>query len=965
MRSSAHRRLARFWIAAALIDGVACSETQVPSAEDLLPNVERQAATSAAKVQLPGLSRPALLVGDRNGVPHIFATNLHDVYFMQGWVHARDRLFQMDVLRRRAGGTLAELLGPAALASDVELRTLGLQRAAQRSWDVLSQPAQAVLEAYSAGVNAYLERHGLPSQYTLLEISSIAEWSPIDTLALIKAITFSLAFKLDIEQSVALATYEQTGNALGFNGRALFFEDIYRSAPFDPAATIPDATRVDARAVLMPGVSGGPLANAATRATGPGDRALLEMAEGLAARFSRVSLLADKDDVGSNGWVIAGRHTRSGRPLFANDPHLDLPYPSIFYQARLAVHGELDVIGSGFAGLPGIVLGHNRQLSWGLTVNAVDVTDVYQERIVPDANSPSGLATVYRGQQEALIPIPQTFRYNQLGDGEADNLTLAQGQVGDVSIPAATLIVPRRNQGPIVQLDRAAGTALSVQFTGFSGTREVEAFLGIDRAENLQQFQRALQYYDTGSLNVLYADRRGNIAYFATGEIPLREDLEAGKVEGAAPFLIRSGSGGNEWVSVGDRPETQAVPFAVLPPQELPQVVNPSSGLLINANNNPLDTLLDNDALNQFRPSGGIFYIDWYYRSSWRAGRISQVLGQGLAAEQRFSRGDMQRLQSDTVLLDAQVFVPYLLAAAERAQAEDAVERLAELLEDARVAEAVERLSHWNFSTPTGVAQGYDASDVDGRLRAPSADEIRASVAATIYAVWRARLVANTVDATLQSRDLPLPSDRRPLVTLRHLLDNFATSQGVGASGLDFFAVTGVEDAADRRDIVLLRSLQEALDQLAGPDYQQAFAGSTEQSDYRWGRLHRIVFSHPLGGPYNVPPASGTFPPLFSDLDGIAADGGFGTVDAAFHNTRGRGDDGFVFSRGAAHRYVAKLGRRTIAANNSLPGGQSGRLQSPHYSDLLGKWLTNDSYDFSLSYWQLLRNLESVETFVP
>ena len=172
------------------------------------------------------------------------------------------------------------------------------------------------------------------------------------------------------------------------------------------------------------------------------------------------------------------------------------------------------------------------------------------------------------------------------------------------------------------------------------------------------------------------------------------------------------------------------------------------------------------------------------------------------------------------------------------------------------MAEAVGRLALWDRRTPTGIAEGYDAADVDGQRQPPTRLELANSVAATIYAVWRGQVIKGAIDARLAPFGVPVPDGERSLTALRHLLETFDETRGVGASGIDFFAVDGVADATDRRDVTLLRAVQAALAKLSGPDFPPAFGGSTNQGDYRWGRLHRVTFDHPLGGAFNIPPAS-------------------------------------------------------------------------------------------------------------
>jgi len=899
-------------------------------------------ATSAAAdpVDVPGLEGPARVDRDTNGIAHIRAGSRHDLFFLQGWVHAQDRLFQMDVRRRQADGTLAELLGPAALPSDVQLRTIGLHRAAARSLPALSADAQAVLAAYADGVNAWVAGNPLPPEYGALSLTSVRPWRALDSVAVGKLQSFGLSFDLDTELTTALLGYQQAGQAAGFDGTALFFQDLWRSEPFTDASTVPDATRAAATTTTS-------AARQAAQATAPATERLAaagRLAERYAARAAKVPLLRqalshDRGQTGSNQWAVSGRLAAGGHPLLANDPHLGLDAPSTFYPVHLQ-GGETDAVGSGFTGVPGVIVGNNRFISWGATVNPMDVTDTYAEQVRPDPSSPSGLATVYQGRLEPVIPIPETFRQNNPGSGTPDNLTMVPA---GGAVPPATLIVPRRNNGPIIQLDQQAGTALSVQYTGFSATRELDTFLIWDDARNLADFRRGLELFDVGGQNWAYSDVEGNIAYFTSAELPLREDLQAGTVNGLPPFFIRNGTGGNEWLPARNPQPGQAIPYEILPYEEMPHTVNPPAGFFVNANNDPAGVTLDNDPLNQTRPGGGIWYLNNGY-AGIRGGRITALLRAELAGDGTVSFADMQRIQADTALVDAQFFVPYLVKALARGVV-DSDPTLRGLARDRAVAEAVGRLALWNRRTPTGIPEGYDAADVDGQRQPPTRLEQASSAAATIYAVWRGQLVQGAIDARLAPFGVPVPDGERSLTALKHLLETFGTSRGVGASGIDFFAVDGVADAADRRDVTLLRAVKAALTKLSGPDFQAAFGGSTDQGDYRWGRLHRVTLDHPMGGPFNIPPAFGAFPAPLADLPGIPTDGGFETVDASTHNLRADATNEFGFGGGPANRYVSEArAPGDIHAESSLPGGTSGVPDTPFYVNLLPEWLTNDSF---------------------
>ena len=903
-------------------------------------------APEGGTLRIPGLTAPVSLVRTADGVPHLTARNRHDLFLAQGWVHATDRLFQMDFLRRNASGTTAELLGAPALGTDVQLRALGLRRAAELSWAAASPRLRDATLAYAEGVNARISSGAaLPPEYAALELTSVAPWTPVDTLVVGKLVAFQLSFELDVDNTTQLQAYVAGGAAAGIDGQALYVEDLVAHAPFSAASTVPDATGTAPR--------GGPRTRISP------DRARLAAAAKLAARYrtaaEKVPLLKavlerGEHATGSNEWAVSGRHTTDGRPLIANDPHLGLGNPSIFYPIQLRAPG-LDAAGEGFAGVPGFAQGANQWIAWGSTTNPMDVTDAYLEAVRPDPASPSGFSTLYEGRLEPVQAIPEQFRANSLGDGP-DTVAVVPPEAG---VPPATLIVPRH--GPVLQLDPAAGTALTVQWAGAAPTQELDAFLTWLDARNLTDFRAGLSRFDVGSQNWAYADRAGHIAYFASGELPLREDLQAGTVAGLPPYLVRNGQGGNEGLPRADRPDGQALAYEVLPQAELPQLVDPPKGWFVNANNDPAGTTLDNDPLDQLRPGGGIYYLNAGY-DGLRAGRITEVLTAELRRG-KVDAADMARIQADTVLLDAEFFAPRIGTAFARA-ARSGVPELRALARDPKVAEAVLRLSTWDRSTPTGIAEGYDAADVDGRLLAPSAREQARSVAATLYATWRSRFLASTVDAVAARLQAPTVDGQRALTALKRALSGTPS-----ASGVDFFAAPGVAEEKDRQALAILRAVRTSLDRLASADFAPAFGGSTRIADYRWGRLHRVTLASPLGGPFNAPPAFDRFPAPLEGLGGVPVDGGYGTVDAAAHDPRADGPEDFTFGSGPARRYVGVLTRSGPVGRRALPGGTSAGPTERHYLDLLPAYLTNDYYRVRVRPADVAAATESVTLLTP
>ncbi|HSU77207.1 MAG TPA: penicillin acylase family protein, partial [Burkholderiales bacterium] len=315
-------------------------------------------ADSSSPQRLPGLQQPARITIDTEGISHVRAHNDHDLFFMQGWVHAGDRLFQMDSNRRLASGTLAELVGTAALPTDVQLRTLGLRRSAERSYAAASPFFRAVLDAYTEGVNTRLAAlTALPPEYGALHLTQVAPWTPVDSIVIAKLLAFSLAFELDIDRTVALQSYIAAFGPA--RGSALYSQDLWRSAAFEPNATVPDA-------MLAPPTSA---------ADGHEQRGMERAHEGLHSDehvavmreyLERVrdlpafqGVLKHESRGNSNLWAVSGLLTRDGRPLLANDPHLAVATPSVFYPMGLETDGE-PVFGSSVAGTPGIIHGYNR-----------------------------------------------------------------------------------------------------------------------------------------------------------------------------------------------------------------------------------------------------------------------------------------------------------------------------------------------------------------------------------------------------------------------------------------------------------------------------------------------------------------------------------------------------------------------------------------------------------------------------
>jgi len=919
------------------------------------------------------------IVFDSFRVPTIVATTEHDAIYMLGYMHARDRLFQMDFQRRLFSGQVSELVGSAGLAQDVQLRTLGLRRAAERSLPVQTPEVIAWLEAYSDGVNAYIENNPLPLEYALgLEITSIPPWTPTDGLVMAKGLAFGLSFDLsDIDRTLALLTFLPVCGAIGCNGFQLLNDDLYRTAPFEAVMSIPSSPP-------PPGGGGGPSTDPPADEQPPSYMSDPDFETGVQAYRDAIADIPmldaaaqrDQSAQGSNWWVVDGSRTESGFPMIANDPHLSLGTPATFYEVHLHVTGGMNVTGVSFPGTPGIVLGCNDEVCWGATVNNQDVTDVYQEALLAlDPSQPTTPThTFYNGVPEPLQFIPQTFLFNIIGDGVPNNLVNA-------GLPASqggvTMIVPRRNNGPIVQVllspsAPSPGGGLSVQYTGWSATQELETLRRFATVGTMAEFKDALQFFDVGSQNWAYADIHGNIAYYTSAEVPIRQDLQTlfFPVGLQSPGLIRDGTNANphDWWALQNPQPQQALSTEILPFAEMPQVENPPEGYIVNANNDPIGTTFDNLSWNQFRPGfNGVLYLSSGYATGYRQGRLQRLLDGIFAGGGKLSQAESIALQANNQLLDAEIFMPFLQSAYANATAAGAPVELTSIVADARVVEAIARLGAWDFSTPTGINQGFDPGDNPAAPGPPSAAEIDASVAATIYSTWRGQLVRRVIDQTLATLPIPLdslaPGSSQAMVAIRRLLENYPVNGGTGASLINFFNVPGVPDQNVARDVILLQALLNALDLLASDEFAPAFGNSTNLDDYRWGLLHRIVFEHFLGGPFNIPPPGHPLN-VAPDLPGISRAGGMGAVDASSHSARADGLNDFMFGSGPSRRLIATMAPTGPEVLQVIPGGESGMPGSPFQIDQLFLWLVNAFKPLPVSLADVNALAVATETFV-
>jgi len=522
---------------------------------------------TTGSLSLPGLERPVRVMRDAHGIPTIQADSRHDLYMALGFVHAQDRLFQMDLQRRAGAGRLAEIVGNPALASDRFMRTLGLYRHAAASVNAASPEFRAVLEAYSAGVNAFLHSgKSLPIEFTVLNYRP-DDWAPADSLVLGKllALQHSGNYRKEL-------LYARLAHLLQADEIDKLFPGYPADAPvtLKQLAALTDAPSLDGLLAALPND------HSPQRA--------------------------------SNNWVVDGAHSVTGKPLLANDPHLDFAAPLIWYLARLEAP-DLQVTGATIAGAPVVVLGYNDRIAWGFTTTGADVEDVFVETV--DPSDPQRYATP---QRMAAFDVH-------------DERILVRG-----SMPV-TLSVRETRHGPVISdivadMPPAPANSVMALQTSFltDDDQSVEAIWRFGLARDWTSWRDALRLFTAPAQNMVYADRDGNIGFMVPSHIPIRK---AG--DGRMP--VEGASGEHDWSGF--------IPF-----EKLPQAYNPPSGHIASAN-------------NKIVPGAYPFLITHDWDAPYRIERIED----SLATTSQQSMASSTLLQGDVVSLAAKELLPSMLAA--------------------------------------------------------------------------------------------------------------------------------------------------------------------------------------------------------------------------------------------------------------------------------------------------------------
>jgi len=554
-------------------------------------------------LEVEGLVSQVEVLRDDLGVPHIYASNQHDLFFAQGYTHAQERFYQMDFWRHLGAGRLSEMFGASQVETDMFLRSLGWEAIAEEEWATLGSPSRDILQSYADGVNAYLDTHSgseISLEYAILPLQNseyeIDPWSPVNTLTWTKVMSWDLSGNMSAEIERAVL------------GRTLMPEQVEQLYPPFP----------EDRPVI---VEGRFRAQATRSVAHVPDEAVVALSSAEAAADRLWALTGGGfEGIGSNNWVLSGDLTTTGMPLLANDTHLANQMPSIWYENGLhctddSVDCPYQLVGFSFAGTPGIVIGHNSHHGWGVTTEAADTQDLFIERVNPDDPGQyevEGTWADFEVREETI----------EVGGGDDLTYEVLSTRHGPVISETFLDEDPFDESATVVAPDEYV---VALAWQSLEPSTLVDAIVGMNVATSYEEFRDAVALWDVAAQNVVYADIEGNIAYHSTGEIPVR-------ASGDGRYPVPGWTSESEWEGT--------VPF-----EQMPSMLNPEQGYIQSANQPVL------------RPGvEPLISVDG--ASGYRASRIEQMI----EGTNEHSVATMQQMHFDAWDGGAELIVPHLLA---------------------------------------------------------------------------------------------------------------------------------------------------------------------------------------------------------------------------------------------------------------------------------------------------------------
>jgi penicillin amidase len=537
-------------------------------------NAESKNIDAKRDIKLEGLNGKIIIRYDEQMIPHIFAGNDHDLYFAQGYVTAHDRLFQLDIQTRSASGRLSELVGPKALDLDRYHRRMGMVFGAENTLkECMKDPkVKEMLEAYCAGVNAYI--HNLPSKYYPIEFKLLdyapEDYTPLDCALVLKLMSETLAGGSDDFQLT---------NTLKYFGSQVT-NDLFPDHYFKDDPIIPAGTKWDFKPLPIPAQS----------------KAFIdEMADTIKTKQK-------VDGIGSNNWVVAGSRSANGYPILANDPHLNLTFPSIWYQVQLVAPG-VNVTGVSIPGTPAIIIGFNQHIGWGVTNVDADVLDWYQIRFKDDTKKEYWYNNKW---------VPDSRRIEEIKiRGQKPMFdTVIYTHIGPV-VYASGNTKPKMGRAANVPVGHA------LRWIAHDPSTEFKTFYLLNRGKNYADYREALKYYFAPAQNFIFASNDKDIAITPNGKFPL-------KYKDQGKYILDGSDPADAW-------------HGFIPMEQNPTTKNPEQGFLSSANQESTDSTYP-------------YYINWHFGSYTRAKRINDRL----RAMHHATVDSLRLLQTDNYSIFAQ-----------------------------------------------------------------------------------------------------------------------------------------------------------------------------------------------------------------------------------------------------------------------------------------------------------------------
>ncbi|MCB9598645.1 MAG: penicillin acylase family protein, partial [Sandaracinaceae bacterium] len=882
---------------------------------------------------IPGLDGEVEVIVDDRGTPHIYASTIHDLLVVEGYLMARDRFIQMEFLRRNTLGRLAEVfaaLSSSLVEGDIDQRFFAFEDQGQAIYDSLpaDDPTRLFADAFVEGINHYIDTvvmqdeyqppRGLEAFNAALVSPNFGHWRPHDIFALARFQAWNLAYSAgdDINNTRAIRGVRDAFDPADADERL-----AARAGIFGDFWSVVQARRTYTRMGFNDGTTSAFLPPVTTPILPSRVRDFpIEALEGGARFYDRIQanpMMHRNPFYGSNSWVVNGSETASGNAILSNDPHLALYAPGVWWSvhlntARMGGEEMIDAEGIAFAGLPGVVLGFNQNLAWSATTTAYDVTDVYAEEVTfrndGDATTPdwTPVSVVYMGGDVDLVPIDEEI----LVSGSAtQHFTIYE-------VPHHGRIIPDSYVYPVMTSPAtgamATGSAMSVKYTGDSITNELAAFRNLLTASTVQEGFDSMEPFRVGIQNFSFADTTGAIGWTTTGRIPQRTCnfwLDASGVPvidptsdlPLSPAFVLPGGGDYEW-------------GADLDPTFIPHDQNPARGYIATANQDNVGVTDDGN------PCNDPHYIGPSFAAGYRHGRITQRLDE-LTTRGAITVDDMVALQHETRSSLGEGMRDAIVASLDHA--------LGDTSDDAALAAVVagaggttdlqdvrDRLAAWTFATPHGVG-------------ATDAAVISDSVATTIFNVTVAHLTGLAFDdeedaigrgmGTTESvrmlewmLDTPAEQMALPLYTFR------ASYAGVAdwndSVVWDDLATDTVVESRDERVTSAVLAAVAWLTTDMGAD----------RMGWRWGNLHAIRFQQLVpaavdDGVVSIPSRTDATLPI-----GFPRNGDFGAVDVLNYglttpngirygtNSSTRG--------GPSQRLVIEMDPAGVQPHNALPG---------------------------------------------